>query len=286
MKVGIGVLIGLFALSFIINVAMFLVLIKQLSFVQKLKKSVIKCLGKVEWVNQTEITNIPDLSLLTYSSQIALISLDLLHNFEISYADQSNYNHGELIFVDKLGVNTLGCILEVVSQNTIFLIFRGTQTKAEIKSDMDYQQTDNVHTGFLNLFDTIQLELNTKLNVLENKNIIIVGHSLGAAIATLVARYLYSQKFNNIITYLFASPRVGNLKFAKEFEPKNLVFNIGNTDDIVTNLPLSVMPNLKNPFVPFLYEHVGTMIYFSSNWGSWLSNHLLPIYKYYLQNQK
>ena len=58
-----------------------------------------------------------------------------------------------------------------------------------------------------------------------------------------------------------------------------------NTDDIVTNLPLAVMPNLKQINKPFIFNHVGEQIFFTTNWNTWLNNHLLPIYADFLEHK-
>ena len=52
--------------------------------------------------------------------------------------------------------------------------------------------------------------------------------------------------------------------------------------DIFTSLPLSVMANKAKPEQPLLYQQAGIIITFSKNWGSYLANHLLPVYQNYL----
>jgi lipase (class 3) len=75
----------------------------------------------------------------------------------------------------------------------------------------------------------------------------ICGHSLGGALATLLALDVASNTpFNNPTVYTYASPRTGDLVFANKY---NMIvpntFRIANRYDIVPKLP-----------PPLLYEHV------------------------------
>ena len=52
----------------------------------------------------------------------------------------------------------------------------------------------------------------------KNKTIIVSGHRLGAAIATLVGIDLLQSGYTNIVVYSFASPRIGDNVFKTFFE--------------------------------------------------------------------
>jgi predicted lipase len=79
-------------------------------------------------------------------------------------------------------------------------------------------------------------------------NLTICGHSLGAALATLLALdVVMNTPYTHPIVYTFASPRVGDLTFSHLFN--SVVpgcFRIANRNDVVTHLP-----------TPPLYFHVG-----------------------------
>jgi triacylglycerol lipase len=66
------------------------------------------------------------------------------------------------------------------------------------------------------------------------------GHSLGAALATVAALHVGKlKKFKQPPSlYAFASPRVGNPKFARAFDEHNIsCYRIANSEDVVTHLP-------------------------------------------------
>jgi hypothetical protein len=75
----------------------------------------------------------------------------------------------------------------------------------------------------------------------------ICGHSLGAALATLLAFDVGANtRFKNPTVYTYAGPRTGDQQFANAYNrcvPNT--FRIANRMDLVPNLP-----------VPPLYEHV------------------------------
>ena len=89
---------------------------------------------------------------------------------------------------------------------------------------------------------------------------VVTGHSLGSALATLfVMENDSKKKFDITTSCTFASPRVGNLEFARAFDqlPINS-WRIVNTLDVVPKLP---------PHIPLLleYDHVDTAYPFKSS---------------------
>ena len=134
-------------------------------------------------------------------------------------------------------------------QKRITVVFRGSESKSDWWYDLQVfkKQLDNdiyVHSGFYKQLFSVYAELEKfvlrKINNNPNYDIYITGHSLGAALSTLFG-YLLSSKTNRKITVVsFASPRVGNKEWKKDFESKeNLThYRITNNRDIVTALPM------------------------------------------------
>lgn len=89
---------------------------------------------------------------------------------------------------------------------------------------------------------------------------VATGHSLGAALATLfVMENDKKKKFDITTSCTFASPRVGNLEFARAFDQLPIdSWRIVNTLDVVPKLP---------PHIPLLleYDHVDTAYEFESS---------------------
>lgn len=74
-------------------------------------------------------------------------------------------------------------------------------------------------------------------NQLGTDKVVVTGHSLGGAIATLCAQYL-SDYIPNVVTYTFGSPRVGDYLFADLFNITiSNSYRVVNKDDIVPHLP-------------------------------------------------
>jgi hypothetical protein len=89
---------------------------------------------------------------------------------------------------------------------------------------------------------------------------VVTGHSLGSALATLfVMENASKHKFDITTSCTFASPRVGTLEFARAFDllPINS-WRIVNTLDVVPKLP---------PHIPVIleYDHVDTAYPFKSS---------------------
>jgi predicted lipase len=112
------------------------------------------------------------------------------------------------------------------------------------------------------------------------RSFIVTGHSLGSALATLfVIENKDKDKFDISTSCTFASPRVGDMEFARRFNQLPLTsWRIVNQQDVVPKIPLHV-PML------FDYEHVNTPYEFSSkgevkwNAGCW---HSMTTYLHWL----
>jgi hypothetical protein len=94
------------------------------------------------------------------------------------------------------------------------------------------------------------------------RSFVVTGHSLGSALATLfVIENKEKDKFDITTICTFASPRVGNAEFVRQFNLLPLdSWRIVNQQDIVPKLPLHIP-------VLFGYEHVATPYAFSSEGG-------------------
>ena len=149
----------------------------------------------------------------------------------------------------------------VNTKNTYTLVFRGTEPTqwADIKSDLKFRKTKSfdingfsegrVHRGFKAALDLVWDDINKHMveSKSNKKNIIITGHSLGAALATLVAGRLNNPK---VELYTFGSPRVGTSKWCKNQLFKHYRFR--NNNDVVTRVPPTWIG----------YKHHGELMYF------------------------
>lgn len=133
-----------------------------------------------------------------------------------------------------------------------------------------YQLADNpraaVHIGWLIATAALIADMRPKLDSLmqhQVRDIVIIGHSQGGAIAYLLTAYLYHLRTERqlpedlrIKTYCSAAPKPGNLYFAYDYETmtrNGWAFNVVNSADWVPETPVSIQTlddfNTTNPFI-------------------------------------
>ena len=159
--------------------------------------------------------------------------------------------HTELKHFDVDGAQAYG----IVMPQFTMIVFRGTEPTefsdivADIKAWPKESETIGmVHAGFKQELDKVYTNITQWLRKVQSKNLVVTGHSLGAAMATLFAAREY-QRGANVTLYTYGSPRAGNNEFAKQFE--NIpTYRFVNTNDVVCT-------------IPFLYKHVGELHYMS-----------------------
>lgn len=137
------------------------------------------------------------------------------------------------------------------AQNTIYVTFRGSTSVIDWLNNLDFNLTTYpissctgcaVNEGFLLSERSIIASLTQNLTGLvafySNPKIIVTGHSLGGALATLTIIDLLIAGFTNIELMNFGSPKVGNLPFAEY--ASNLIgdrYRVTHYQDIVPNFP-------------------------------------------------
>ena len=147
------------------------------------------------------------------------------------------------------------------------VVCRGTQPTefADIGADLDARPVPSstsigkVHRGFKRSVDRIWPVLEPKLIKLSKKRTIwCTGHSLGAAMATLVAYRLQRNEElpNAQALFTYGSPRVGNKAYIKSITDTGVLhFRFVNNADIVARVPL------------WPFRHFGGM-YYMNHWGN------------------
>jgi hypothetical protein len=181
-------------------------------------------------------------------------------------------------------------------KKTAYLIFRGTVGEEEFALDLDYAQVAVsekksgcpafpilVHRGFLTAYTFIEKQLNQALAGLDISRLYIAGHSLGGALATIATFYQNHKRENSAyktVTYVYGSPRVGNVNFSS-FLSKLPFYNVQNENDIVCQVPLPVTPFVEGEeqVSLYYYQHTGKIYLFRENWLSYIGNHSINIYR-------
>jgi hypothetical protein len=146
-----------------------------------------------------------------------------------------------------------------------FVAFRGTQIEKprdiladinalpvawkDIRTDLDAKPTERtddsrVHRGFAKAYFSLRDEIEAWLKKNPHSALVLTGHSLGAAMATLMAA---DHAEADLVT--FGSPRVGDKSFASQFDGR-LVRRYVDCADGVPDLP-----------PPAGYRHVCDLVY-------------------------
>ncbi|HYW15357.1 MAG TPA: lipase family protein [Allosphingosinicella sp.] len=131
------------------------------------------------------------------------------------------------------------------------LAFRGTQADrpTDLITDLSAWRTrfpkgGKVHTGFWTAYRQLHDQIHAWLAEMRPKRLVVTGHSLGAAMATLMAA-LHEEA--ELVT--FGCPLVGNREFVSRLRPRSLRF-VGCTD-MVTTVPYRFLG----------YAHPGELLY-------------------------
>jgi triacylglycerol lipase len=179
-----------------------------------------------------------------------------------------------------------GLILQ--SEDHIIIAFRGSSQKTDWISDAIARQSKSkcvvdsglTHTGISELYYSIREQILSVLGRLSTgKELMITGHSLGGALATLCGLDVsVNSPFHHPILYTYASPRVGDLVFAKKYASLlDRSFRVYNPFDLVPHLPPPIY-KLPNREKTFYYMHVQSGIKLPFSKGSVSANHVISSY--------
>jgi triacylglycerol lipase len=162
--------------------------------------------------------------------------------------------------------NIFGLMGNNTTSRTAFVSFRGTSDAPEWLADLDaipadYSRIPNfgqVHTGFQDVYDLVRESIAANLATASTgcDQILVTGHSLGAALAVLAAPDIFRNMPPNKIEprlITFGGPRVGLSDFVDAFNADiESCFRVVNFLDIVPLVP------------PAPYVHVGAEIAINS----------------------
>ncbi|MBN6062870.1 lipase family protein [Aggregatibacter actinomycetemcomitans] len=134
----------------------------------------------------------------------------------------------------------------------------------QIKPDSDFNIKGEFHKGF---YIQARAIINADLfkiffSQIKGKELYLTGHSLGGAVATILAAYLYEKGLKPLL-YTYGSPRVGNVHFANYYANRFTHFRHVNGGDIVPAVPGRILDGniktlagqtLKNAILPSFLE--------------------------------
>ncbi|ORX60626.1 alpha/beta-hydrolase [Hesseltinella vesiculosa] len=150
--------------------------------------------------------------------------------------------------------DTTGYVVTSVSEKTIFVAFRGTNTLPQLITDLELSlmtyppvPSAGVETGFYDSYLEVQnIVVSTVANLLQQHPDYVVkvtGHSLGAAQASIATLDLYQRLDSisprNIALYTYGEPRVGDKNFSAYITSTGITHvRVVHHADVITYLPL------------------------------------------------
>ena len=166
-------------------------------------------------------------------------------------------------FISVFGANKNSAQAALIEhKDYLCMAFRGTDELADWLDNINAFTVQELfgefHRGFWHSLDDVWEPINTQYEKLKKEKprpLLITGHSLGGAMATIAASKLthLDLPFTNV--YTFGQPRALSRDTARIFnvENKGKYFRFHNNNDLVTRVPARLMG----------YSHIGTYLYIS-----------------------
>ncbi|PYH44052.1 lipase family protein [Aspergillus saccharolyticus JOP 1030-1] len=154
-------------------------------------------------------------------------------------------------FSDATMTDTAGFVaIDHLNQRRI-IAFRGSYSVRNWMSNLMFAFTDTqlcegcfAELGFWTSWRLVRTDLIHQLEGLQGKSrdyvLVLVGYSLGAAVATLAAADLRTRGYQATL-YAYASPRVGNAALARYITNQGNNYRFTHTNDPIPKLPLLIM---------------------------------------------
>ena len=127
---------------------------------------------------------------------------------------------------------------------------RATLKKMSYLDDSELSEI-KAHEGFVSEYMLFRDKVIEYVDMHPDKEVHVVGHSLGGALATIASFDIASTLDREVNTVTFGAPRVGTKDFRSAFE--KLPINLYRV--VVANDPIARVPGMLIP-----YEHVGQLI--------------------------
>jgi len=166
------------------------------------------------------------------------------------YSEAKNINFRSLgldlvKWIEHKGSDTQGFIA-IDSNDVVYLVWRGSSSKKDFQNDASVQKFpfiepgEKIHIGFKSSWESVkELVYKTLMGLERIESIVICGHSLGGAVATLSAYAIHKELgIDRIECCTIGSPRVGNKKFKENYDSTPIkTLRIVHHNDVVTRSP-------------------------------------------------
>ncbi len=207
--------------------------------------------------------------ILTMHNLLASFNSSLRDNFDLAKPLEFNGKSGFTLIqtTSGFGLATMG--KGVAYQHDALIIIRGTSLSVDWVTDAHAGTAvfcgNIVHSGFYKVFRSILPALNQFFQVYHPLRVHVVGHSLGGAVATLVAQWIKQNGKGEPHLYTFGSPRVGFPGFAHlctaKLQSKN-IYRVYHENDPVPMVPIAPFVHLPLPGRAYrqFYQSAGSPI--------------------------
>lgn len=182
---------------------------------------------------------------------------EVLYNANLAVLAYSNQDQ---IKWDELGLSLVKWIENKKSDTqgfvatkgkSIYVVWRGSESKKDFQNDASIDKVsflndgEKVHIGFKYCWESVLGDTYDAIDsALENlkgktKDIVVCGHSLGGAVATLYAHSIKKHYPDyNIKSVTIGSPRVGNKTFKDNYDLSDIdTLRVVHNNDLVTHTP-------------------------------------------------
>ena len=136
----------------------------------------------------------------------------------------------------RWGIVDSEAYIAAADDGTAYVVFRGTQDFYDVLTDLAFRPvkwsgTWRVHWGFLKGWSILEQKIASWFAVNHPARIVVTGHSLGGALATL-----FAAKYPSADLVTFGCPLVGNAAFTAQFAGRT-VQRYRNCCDLVPRVP-------------------------------------------------
>ena len=162
--------------------------------------------------------------------------------------DWENHKLGLVKWIEHKPSDTQGFV--AIKNRRIYVVFRGSESKKDFQNDGSIQKVpfikegEKVHIGFKSCWEPVAedvysaiREANEGMSTVDS--VVVCGHSLGGAIATLMAYSIKDRFYGfHVECCTIGSPRVGNKVFKQNFDKSDIEsIRVVHNNDLVTHTP-------------------------------------------------
>lgn len=190
-----------------------------------------------------------------YSNDLSIFHPSLESKFNLSAGTRFKGVSGAMVFKSKSGFGVIAKGKGEFKGDAIIAVRGTSQVPYDLLTDFNIGiQTSStgklVHAGFNKTFKSFESDITRFLRGMNPHRIHCIGHSLGGALATLVADMIAEKNIARPVLYTFGAPRTGVRQFAESLtnrvKDKN-IFRVCHSNDVVPMIPLWPFMHVPQP---------------------------------------